>query len=79
MTYARLLEWWERYIQMFRFAKQRNGKVGRRGESGGYFDAKNIRCGLSTIYGKGWYSSRSAIKVTDLDLGGTILLLIVDG
>ena len=49
------------------------------GVGGGYIDAHNIRYGLSKIYGKGWHSSRSAIKVTDLDLGSTILLLIVAG
>jgi len=64
---------------MFRVAKQRNGKVGKRGWGGsGYICVHNIRHGLSTIYGEGWQSSRSAIKMTDYDLGGKILLLIVD-
>jgi hypothetical protein len=64
---------------MFRVAKQTNGKVGWRGwGGGGYIYVHNIRYGLSTIYGKGWQSSGSAIKVTDLDLGGKILLLMVN-
>jgi len=53
------------------------GGGGGWGGGGGYIDAHNIRYGMSRIYGKGWQSSRSTIKVTDLDLGGTILLLIM--
>jgi len=34
---------------------------------------------MSRIYGEGWHNGKSPIKLTDLDLSGTILLLIVAG